>query len=271
MTHWERKHHPTGFTLIELLVVIAIIAVLIGLLLPAVQKVREAGNRLQCMNNLKQIGLATINCAATNNDALPPTWGNYPLGSKIGPYSTQVFILPYMEQQNVFNNVPTYMATINSATPYGSYPPIKTFQCPSDWAIGTIPQPFSGYPGQSYPGYTVAMNGWCSYDSNALVFGGQCIVTPSGSSSVPPTAVSNGALATDFENGKTYSYYLGGPSPYPFSITDGTSNTIFWAESLSSCGYSYLTWCFNREAWYYFNWPFVAFAHAPPNAFFTRV
>src|SRR5690348_12805922 len=122
-----------GFTLIELLVVIAIISVLIALLLPAVQAAREAARRTQCVNNLKQIVLATNNY----HDA----WGCYPQGVQFTfNYSTasqHVALLPFLEQVPLFNlvNFDWNMNSYENTTIWGAVRPM-VFVCPSD-TMGT--------------------------------------------------------------------------------------------------------------------------------------
>src|SRR5438309_6333244 len=101
------KKARRGFTLIELLVVIAIIAVLIALLLPAVQSAREAARRIQCVNNLKQIGLGMHNYHSANN-AFPLSdtvaWCGYGYNSDWGAWSAHALLLGYMEGQPIYNN-----------------------------------------------------------------------------------------------------------------------------------------------------------------------
>lgn len=130
--NFSKNRERSGFTLVELLVVIAIIGILVGLLLPAVQAAREAARRMSCSNNMKQLGLAMHNYHDTFNK-LP--YGQRAEGSiNAKRYSGMVGMLPFMEQQPLFNQISSDNYT---AVPWdGGYQPfvteLPTFRCPSD-------------------------------------------------------------------------------------------------------------------------------------------
>ena len=154
-----------GFTLIELLVVIAIIAILIGLLLPAVQQAREAARRTQCKNNLKQIGLALHNYHDTFITTLPPGWvysANLDATQFGGNmWGWGAFILPYMDEGNVYNQInfsagfpgglnaagADQSETVGTSLHGVEMTLIDTFRCPSDRGL-----PHTFYRGNGTPG-----------------------------------------------------------------------------------------------------------------------
>jgi prepilin-type N-terminal cleavage/methylation domain-containing protein/prepilin-type processing-associated H-X9-DG protein len=227
------KKSRRGFTLIELLVVIAIIAVLISLLLPAVQSAREAARRAQCVNNLKQIGLA-VHSYASSMDSLPPSGSSHSTAGLTGyhepvanPYGMKPRILPYMEQQVVYNSInfsidPEWgfdtsgWETANTTAKSIS---IASFLCPSDLRKGNRNnQDATTSDVAQMTNYANNIGGNRWYNGGA----------PDGPAYFPGSSVNNSVGAfNEAATRKTINLA---------SIVDGTSNTAMWSEFLNGDG-----------------------------------
>jgi prepilin-type N-terminal cleavage/methylation domain-containing protein len=189
-----------GFTLIELLVVIAIIAILIGLLLPAVQKIRDAAARMQCTNHVKQLALACHNYESTAG-TLPPF--SIATGSEYG--SAHFLILPYIEQDNLYRQANGNSFNIRTSA-------VKVFACPKDPTVqnGVFTSQAVNYPFNGTAPNRISVNG-VPYGASSYAINGQ-IVTAVMLNGHP----TQGAMAVA-------------------QIADGSSNTVLFAERMAFC------------------------------------
>jgi len=217
----RRTRRRAAFTLIELLVVIAIIAVLIGLLLPAVQKVRAASQVTGCSNNLKQISLAAHGYESSNG-RLPPGYNQYSYCGVL------CYLLPNLEQDNITKQFPTALLDPNSGAAgvwwgsgwTASQNRVKTFECPAD----------------NMGNDTAVLGTWAYlYESGTTIYGGYF------GANYPTVGKSNylgnaGAIGNSSDPfwGQFVGPYSSQSNIRMVNITDGTSNTIAFGEYTSN-------------------------------------
>jgi prepilin-type N-terminal cleavage/methylation domain-containing protein/prepilin-type processing-associated H-X9-DG protein len=219
-----RSGTRTAFTLIELLVVIAIIAVLTGLLLPAVQKVREAAARAQCANNLKQIGLA-LHAYHDTNQFFPPGYADGNASPTVTPdgdvgpgWGWASYLLPHLEQGNLYSRINFRVTVGAGVNTQVSQTPLAAFQCPSDPYQQPVPvydSSFSSPIATVAHGNYVGCAGWL-----------ECFAAATGS--VVPGAGDDGLGGVYGPGGR--GVFWRNSRTNVAAVADGMSNTVFAGE-----------------------------------------
>jgi prepilin-type N-terminal cleavage/methylation domain-containing protein/prepilin-type processing-associated H-X9-DG protein len=238
----RRSSGRLAFTLIELLVVIAIIAILIGLLLPAVQKVREAAARMSCSNNMKQMVLGLHN----HHDAvgtLPPG------GMNGGPCCGQntwtnwaIELLPYIEQENLYRRYDQTQLNNALVNKFVTQQRVKTYECPSDTLIGQLAEPASGNQRFRVGDSSADRGQWARGSYRAISGRANMQVGHGAWDTLEPHLWPGGRMDPSFRSllhatGTAYNgipaqpaaAQLGGPERFT-AATDGLSNTLMIGE-----------------------------------------
>jgi prepilin-type N-terminal cleavage/methylation domain-containing protein/prepilin-type processing-associated H-X9-DG protein len=234
-----------AFTLIELLVVIAIIAVLIGLLLPAVQKVREAANRASCRNNLRQLALAVHNFYDANQ-SLPTYFGVYPPGdgyvypwypaaNNLKPYGGWfVFLLPYVEQDNVYKLIENNIQATGHNQPWYDSPPTYT-------PGGVVVQQYNGH---DYVYQSSTASGGAGYHTAGIWIDGvhqatykvlQCPSDPTAEHGLVYNYWGSTNYLANFNAWSMHGWGVWSPPVSFATFVDGLSNTVLFGEGYANC------------------------------------
>ena len=232
----ESRQYRRGFTLIELLVVIGIIAVLVALLLPAVQQAREAARRTECKNNLRQLGLAFHNYHETHSHFAPTAILAAVLSPQftiVGGTSWCTQLLPFIEQENLYQSINQEVSPYDPVNSQAAQTRLSLFVCPTAPDIPAVVEytfgpPWTGMTGLEFKG------GRVDYTPVARVSGPLCSLAYADHDGCPPPPANNGwgeLIARILDSpGHPWEDIYSGNLARMSDVLDGTSNTIFVGE-----------------------------------------